>query len=841
MYNQLPILDLLPRLLSCLKTGNQIILKAATGAGKSTALPLQLIKRSDSEIGFSGQILLLEPRRIAVRSIAHFIATSLGEKVGKSVGYRMRGENKETKNTRLVVITEGILTRMLQSDPELVGVDLIIFDEFHERNLHSDVGLAFSLEVQATLREDLKLLVMSATLDYEDLHTIMPEASFIESQGRSYPISYVYDPVSVHQSSFYRDKLQSISQKIIYWLEKESGSALVFLSGQKEIRILSRCLKARLADDVQLYCLYGRQTLAEQERAIAPATRGYRKLVLTTNVAETSLTIEGIRLVFDLGLERVDTWDPKSRITKLETKQIAKSSAIQRAGRAGRTQEGVCIRFYSKEVFEHMQSFAEPDILRSDLTDLAFELVQWGAFDVTDLAWLDTPNPAYLQSAFVLLQTLDIINAQHQLTQTGKAVAKLALSPRWGIMVHMAQVFDSASCEQDWMKLACLLVAIMEQHISHTNADLTLILESIVSKRHTTSSFILKRTASLLSALGVKDTLIGIDEKKIGVLLSIAYPDRVGLLRKDLAGQGSVFSLSNGQLATLSEYTSLALSDFIVAVDLSQMPHGEQAIFLAATVDMDLYAKMMPQRFVWQNKAYWNETLGRIISEKRYMCGQLVLTSVPDKAPSDEVIMQGLLCAIQQKGLSVLPWNEKARSLWLRYQWLSASFDEFKSAHPINDAYLLAHVQQWLSPFLTGIKSIKALQKINLYNALEAWIGWDKVKKINQLAPTHYVVPTGSLIKLRYRKEEAPILSVRIQEMYGQEKTPMIAQGRCALVVELLSPAHRSLQVTQDLASFWQSSYKEVQKEMKGRYPKHIWPDDPAHHQATKKIKKYFK
>lgn len=839
MQKILPIDEIISRLMALLQEKNQIILKAPTGAGKSTFLPLRLLDAiSSGTLPIKGQILLLEPRRIAAKNIAYFIAKQLGESPGQTIGYRMRGDVKVSAATKLLIVTEGVLTRMLQEDPELGDIGLIIFDEFHERSIHADTGLAFSLDVQSALRDDLKILLMSATLDESDFKKLMPDADYIESAGRSYAIDIHYDSVTNRKNRY-----EDMGRKILYWLSQEEGSALFFLPGQKEIRFLTAYLKERLLPDVELHSLYGRQSIKEQEAAIMPAPDGMRKLVLTTNVAETSLTIEGIRIVFDSGLERIANWDPKSRITELETKQISKSSAIQRAGRAGRVQEGVCIRFYTKENFEFMQHYGKPEILHTDLTDLALELVQWGVTDVSELMWLDQPNTACLESAYDLLHLLGITDNRKNLTPFGKKQAHLGVSPRLGAMLQKAREWSESPEICGILSMATLSAAIIEQHLSDRSLDMGFLLESVAAKRHPQAFLLLKRAKVLFSRLSSASFVLKIDHRMLGILCAVAYPDRIGLKKEEVKPSADryKFSLSNGQLVTLDEKSAIAQAPSIVALDIMRAEKGAQSVFLAVQVDLSFLNTYMPNLFKWENTAYWDETKSAIVGEKRFICGDLVIKTRANHELSPEVIEEALLGAIRQKGLEVLPWNEKSLSLWQRYQWICGEFETFCTSEAMDNTYLLAHIAEWLSPFLTGIKSIKALQKIHLYDALEAWIGWDKVKNLNDLAPVYYEVPTGSQIRLRYEKGKAPVLSVRMQEMYGQEETPKIAHGQCALVVELLSPAQRPLQVTQDLASFWQHGYKEVQKEMKGRYPKHIWPDDPAHHQATKKTKKYFK
>ena len=649
--SSLPVAAVLPELLSALQHAPQVLLNAPTGAGKSTWLPLQIL----AEGNIAGRIILLEPRRLAARNVAQRLAELLGEKPGETVGFRMRAETCVGPQTRLEVVTEGILTRMIQRDPELTGVGLVILDEFHERSLQADLALALLLDVQQGLRDDLKLLIMSATLDNDRLQRLLPEAPVVVSEGRAYPVERRFSPLSAHQRF---DEAVAVAAAEL--LRHEQGSMLLFLPGVGEIQRVQEQLTERVAEDVILCPLYGALPLSEQRKAILPAPAGKRKVLLATNIAETSLTIEGIRLVVDSAQERVARFDPRTGLTRLVTQRISQASMTQRAGRAGRLSPGICLHLLGKEQAERAAAQSEPEILHSDLSALLLDA-------------------------------------------------------------------DDALGRHEWLIAPLLLQG-------SASPD-----------------------ARMLLALPVE----------IGELIA-ARPE----------------------LAKSSD-----------------------------TVE-------------------WDEAQGTLKAWRRTVIGQLVIKTQPLAKPSEAELHQAMLNGIREKGLGVLNWTPEAEQLRLRLhcaaQWLP------EEAWPaVDDASLLASLEAWLLPQMNGVHSLRALKALDLRQALQDWLPWPLRQKLDRELPTHYTVPTGSRLAIRYHAENPPALAVRMQEMFGEATTPVIAEGRVPLVLELLSPAQRPLQITRDLSAFWQGSYREVQKEMKGRYPKHVWPDDPANAAPTRRSKKY--
>ncbi|RTZ15003.1 ATP-dependent helicase HrpB [Vibrio aquaticus] len=812
--SQLPIQGVMPELLSGVRDNSQLILKAAPGAGKSTYFPLQLLL----EEVVSGKIIMLEPRRLAARNIARYLASQLGESVGERVGYRVRGENKTSPQTQLEVVTEGVLTRMIQSDPELSGVDLIIFDEFHERSIHADTALAFCLEIQEALRDDLKLVVMSATLDHNALGKLLPEAQFVESQGRSHPVEYRYAPMKAN------DRLEDVMAKqIVSLINSESGSLLAFLPGVAAIKRVEERLQT-LPSDVQICPLYGQLEFAQQQAAIQPASDGKRKIVLATNIAETSLTIEGIRLVVDSGLERVAKFDLKSGVTKLEQTRIAQSSAEQRAGRAGRIESGICVRLYSESQLAQQPYVPQPEIVHTDLSNLVLELAQWGAQDPNELSWLDVPPSAAISQAKSLLQQLGLIDDKGQLTESGKKAGELGLDPRSSAMLAGAQHHT---------KTAVAIVALLEDPERNT-LDFLHSVHRFKSGKHSKQRIVMQRAKALAARLGIRFDLGDIEESQVATLLAIAFPDRIGQSRLNQLGR---FVLANGHGADVQETERLASSDYIVVLDLMRSHSDSSRIFSA--VELDIYSLQQTNSALFESieSVDWDEKRGKLVAEKQLKLGRLIIERVALPEPSSEKMTQALLNFIQRKGLSVLNWSEASKALLERLrcgqEWLPD-----QSWPDLSEAGLVAHLDKWLEPYLNGVNSVKALAKVDLHAALLAYLGWPLNQEIDQWLPTHYQVPTGSKKAIRYQQGQDPVLSVRMQEVFGEQSSPQIAQGRKTLVLELLSPAQRPLQVTRDLASFWSGSYKEVQKEMKGRYPKHVWPDDPANHVATTKTKR---
>ncbi|MGF1861782.1 ATP-dependent helicase HrpB [Photobacterium profundum] len=835
--SQLPIDTVLPDLLTTLASSPQLILKAPPGAGKSTRLPLELlVSRSKAIQGGAlfGRIIMLEPRRLAARNIANYLSKQLGERVGETVGLRVRGESKVSKATQLEIVTEGVMTRMLQQDPELKGIDLLIFDEFHERSIHADTALALALEVQEALRDDLKLLVMSATLDADALKGLLPDAGYIESNGRCFPVEYRYKSVSDHYQL-----LESCCRETLQLLDTEPGSILIFLPGAGEIKRLADMLTERVADNVLISPLFGQLSNEQQQQAIMPAPKGKRKVVLATNIAETSLTIEGIRLVIDCGLERIALWDPKTGISRLEQVRIAQSSAEQRSGRAGRLEPGICVRLYSEEQLSRQPITPQPEILRADLTSLAMELAQWGCNDASELRWSDVPpQPALLQSRR-LLQQLGIMDERFQLTEVGKQTQTMGTDPRHAVMLITAQQFDSNHTvgRSSAVTTAALLVALLEDPPRGMNSpDVHFQLNLLESGKLPRARQYQLRAKQHLAKLSQPASLsLSVSAEWIAPIMAAGYPDRIALSR----GTDGRYQLSNGQGVMLPADEPMANEAMLVVADVVKTRQGDSRVFSCVATDSHRLQELLPSLFSEQEWLDWDDKKGRLTAEKHLCCGKIILQRSVMDAPDPAKASEALLNAIMRKGLSVLPWNEKTSNLLTRarcaHEWLPDL-----DLPAMDDQTLLADAELWLLPFMTGMTTLKSIARLDLKAALEARLGWEQAKMLDVVLPTHFQVPTGSRYPIRYQVGHKPVLAVRMQEMFGEKTSPQIANGRVPLVLELLSPAQRPLQITQDLAAFWQGSYRDVQKEMKGRYPKHVWPDDPANHLPTRRTKKYM-
>ncbi|MGY3961606.1 ATP-dependent helicase HrpB [Aeromonas popoffii] len=814
--SQLPIVSVLPALFAAIDSHASVILQAPPGAGKSTLLPLELVCQNR----LPGRILMLEPRRLAARNIASFLARQLGEPVGERIGLRVRGESRTSARTRLEIVTEGVLTRMLQQDPELAGVSLVIFDEFHERSLHADTALAFAIESQQGLRDDLKLLIMSATLDGMALESLLPDAPVIRSEGRGFPIDYHYRPLNRQQ--WLEPQVGAV---VLEALASHAGSALVFLPGQGEIERLAQWLEGRLPDDVRLAPLYGRLDMAAQQAAIEPAQVGRRKLVLTTNVAETSLTIEGIHMVIDSGLERRASFDLKSGVTRLETRQIARASATQRAGRAGRLGPGVCYRLWSGEVQERLAEQSPPDILTQELTGLLLDAAQWGA-KVESLPLLDMPPAAAVASAQRLLVSLGAMTpeGEQQLTPAGRAMAAFGTHPRLARMLLRARALEAEGLTGT-VADAAFLVALLEEDLRGS--------ERLSVLFHRRLGALRQGAARWFERLGVRS---GASQRQaqgqwLGLLCALAWPDRIGKLRS-----GSRYQLSSGVSCDLVEGHPCQGQAALIAIEMGQNDRGSR-IFIAEPVELDELARQLPELVSERQWFDWDEREERVRAERQLVIGELVLSQRPLTELSDEQKGRCLLQGIRRKGLHVLPWDESSEGLLARLRcardWIP---DDGWPA--MDDESLLARLEEWLLPALSGMTRLEQLKRLNLNDILRQSLPWPLPKRLDDALPSHFTAPTGSRVRIRYQPGQAPVIPVRIQEMFGQGTTPCVADGRVALVVELLSPARRPLQITADLAAFWAGSYELVKKEMKGRYPRHYWPDNPLEAMPTSVTKK---
>ncbi|EJD6421938.1 ATP-dependent helicase HrpB [Citrobacter freundii] len=805
----LPVAAVVPELFTALDASTQVLLTAPTGAGKSTWLPLRLLEHG----GIKGRIILLEPRRLAARNVAQRLAELLNEKPGETVGYRMRAQSCVGSQTRLEVVTEGVLTRMIQRDPELTGVGLVILDEFHERSLQADLALALLLDVQQGLRDDLKLLIMSATLDNGRLQQLLPDAPMIISEGRTFPVERRYQPLAAHLRF---DEAVAIATAEL--LRHESGSLLLFLPGVGEILRVQEQLITRVGGDVVLCPLYGALTLVEQRQAILPAPQGKRKVVLATNIAETSLTIEGIRLVVDCAQERVARYDARTGLTRLITQRISQASMTQRAGRAGRLEPGICLHLLAKEQAERAAAQGEPEILQSDLSGLLMELLQWGCTDPEQLNWLDTPPAINLQAAKRLLQMLGALEGD-RLSARGQKMAALGNDPRLAAMLVSTKNDDEAAS-------AAKLAAILEEPPRGGSTDL-----AVAFSRNQPAWQ--QRSQQLLKRLNVRSGQP--DSALLPLLLAQAFADRIARRR----GQEGRYQLANGMGAMLDADDALGRHEWLIAPLLLQGSASPDArILLALPLDIEALMQTCPELLQQSDTIEWDEAQGTLKALRRSRIGQLTVKVQPLAKPSEEELHQAMLNGIRDKGLSVLNWTPEAEQFRLRLQCAANWLPEYDWP-AVDEDSLLNTLELWLLPHMSGVHSLRALKALNVGQALRGLLDWSMLQRLDSELPAHYTVPTGSRIAIRYHEDNPPVLAVRMQEMFGEANTPTIAQGRVPLVLELLSPAQRPLQVTSDLSAFWQGSYREVQKEMKGRYPKHVWPDDPANTAPTRRTKKY--
>jgi len=825
----LPIEAILPELKQQLTSQHQVILQAPPGAGKSTFLPLRLLK----ERWFAGKIIMLEPRRLAARNIAHYLASQLGEEVGEKVGYRLRGEAKVSAKTQLEIVTEGILIRLLQQDPELNGIDLVIFDEFHERNLQADLGLALCLDVQSSLRDNLTLLIMSATLDNGVLQQHLQDASYLSCEGRSFPIDYVYYPIlttaSRHPDQVPQQALVSLIQKAY---QEQSGNILVFVAGVKEILACCRELQAWINNNqlaVLLAPLYGQLSLDEQQIAIQTPTKNKRKIVVATNIAETSLTIDGITVVVDSGMERSVKFQAQTGIGKLINQSISEASATQRAGRAGRLSAGTCYRLWAKE--KRLNAQSQAPILQSDLTALMLEISAWGVSHPSQLPFLTQPPEGHIQVAQQLLKDLNAIDANGRCTKHGEKIIEFGLSPRLGHMLITAKVLESDLKEKGIVALACLLAAFLESN-EKSSDDIVAELASVSYQVKTQYKKLLKKCA--VSAPSI------LPLQYCGVLLAIAFPDRIALSRDN---ENHDYLLSNGAGVALHQHSVLLNKKMLVVADLALS--GQQSnslIYKACAISLDDIKTLLPDYLAVTDYLFWSLKENKLIAEKRLMLGKITIERTPLERVSKEQKLQALLNAIRQVGLSMLFWSDANTALLNRLRYASSQYrlanrgDQFD----YSETTLLKTLDKWLAPFCIGVTQPEQFKKVDLKAALLSCLSWEQQQKLEADFPQNIIVPTGSAIKLLYREQQDPLLSVKMQELYGQAQTPTIFEGKVAIQLALLSPAMKPLQVTQNLGSFWAGAYKEVQKEMKGRYPKHFWPDDPANAIATRKTKKHL-
>ncbi len=829
----LPINDAIPSLLSVLQAGNRAVVQAPPGAGKTTAIPLALLKEDWAK---NGKILMLEPRRLAARSAARHMASLLGQKVGETVGYRVQMDNCISDKTRIEILTEGILTRRLQSDPELEGINAIIFDEYHERSLQADLGLALSLDCQEGLREDLKLIVMSATLDGDAISALLDDAPIISSEGRAFPVDtkYLGKPEQLHYGR--PDIVGATTKAIRKALKEETGSLLIFLPGEGEIRKVEAELKStKLPNHIQVTPLFGAMPLAEQDKAIRPTIEGERKIVLATNIAETSLTINGIRVVIDSGFKRIAKYNPSNGLTHLETKMISIASATQRQGRAGRVEAGICYRLWDKNNEGAMSPFDSPEIIEADLSSLALDLANWGLVDTKQLKWLDSPNPALLSQARDLLYQLGAIDQEYHITAHGQTLSRLPMHPRLGHMILKGQ-------EVGFAKEACDIAALLSERDlikDRKKCDFRLRVESLphhpFGKRiRALSSHWFKRLPK--SNMPKSSTLLEYPDSITGLLLSLAYPDRIALRRQ---GADARYQLANNRGAKLDELDKLSTEPCLCVADLSG-DGRDSFIRMGAPIELPALKEFYEDNLDRGTFAQWDKRTRSIKARTQLRLGSLILQDAPsENLPSDQ-IESALFTGIRDLGIASLPWKKESLDYLQR---LRVAHHLSPNDWPdVSDDNLLNTLETWLAPFLSShidkCRKIEDLRSLDLKAPLIALLDWPQQQTLEKFVPTHWPVPSGSNIKIDYTIPDTPVLAVKLQEMFGATETPKIGGGKCALTLHLLSPARRPLQITQNLESFWSDSYHAVKAEMKGRYPRHPWPDDPMSHQATAKIKK---
>lgn len=832
----LPISSVVPEIRKALSTRPNTLLQAPPGAGKTTLVPLALLDEPWLE---GRKIIMLEPRRLATRAAAMRMADLMGEKPGQTVGYRMRMDTKVGPKTRIEVVTEGILTRLLQEDPSLERVGLLIFDEFHERSIHADLGLALALESQDVLRDELKILIMSATLDGEALASMLDNAPVITSKGRSFPVDTRYEPVA----GFKRDALDAynvipkVIAKIRQVIEEEDGDILVFLPGVSEIRRVDKGLRASgLAKDVLICPLYANLSKGEQGAAILSSAQNKRKIVLATSIAETSLTIEGVRIVIDSGLMRVSRFSPGSGMSRLETVEVTRASADQRRGRAGRLEEGVCYRLWPKAKI--LKEHGKPEIVEADLTSLALELALWGEREATRLRWLDMPPKSAMSHAGELLKLLEAVDDEGSITAYGKKMANLPLHPRLAHMVLKGKELGLAS-------LACYIAAILSEKDmlrcdrGYNDADVRLRVDLLKSSEPLTFPGVSldlnarKRIRLLADQLMKKlgGSTINADSNQSGLLLAFAYPDRIAKKRVDGAG---TFLLSNGKGAHMNQHEPLARESYLAVSSLSGETR-DSPIFMAAPLSLEEIEMYFVSLIKEVDSIRWVSSSQSVVSRRKRHLGSILLSDGPIADPDGSLILEAMLKGVRQAGIDSFPWNKKNRMFQNRVNFLHK---QKYNLPDFSDDTLLENIGSWLAPWLSKMTRLDHLKRLDLQSILSSMLSYEKLKLLDKEAPTHILVPSGSRIPIDYEDSNKPFLAVRLQEMFGLDETPSVAGGRVKLRLHLLSPANRPIQVTEDLGGFWEKTYFDVRKEMKGRYPKHYWPDDPLNAMPTKRVKR---
>ena len=811
----LPIDAALPALRTALANRNAAVLVAPPGAGKTTRVPLVLLEESWAK---NKKILVLEPRRLAARAAATRMAVTLGEQVGDAVGLRVRFGSRVTKRTRIEVVTEGVFTRFVIDDPSLEGVAAVLFDEFHERSLDADLGLALARDSQQALRPDLKLLVMSATLYSARVAALLGDAPAIESEGRAFPVETRY---------LGRDPRAPIERQVTEALERalrtEAGSLLVFLPGAGEIRRTESLLKERINDTaVDIVALYGALDAREQDRAISPAPPGRRKVVLATSIAETSLTIEGVRVVIDSGLSRVPRYEPDVGITRLETVRVSRAAADQRRGRAGRVEPGVCYRLWDEPQTASLEAYTRPEILSADLSSFMLDLTQWGVSDPGKLAFLDPPPRAALAEAKTLLAELGAIDSDGRITEEGRKLRALPLPPR------LARMVVDAAAEGAGELAAGIAAVVTERGLGGDDVDLRHRLDNFRrdrSKRADDARAMVRRWAETAGGKAAAS------EHSPGSLLALAYPDRIA---KNRGAGGGSFLLANGRGGNVDPASPLAREPYLAVAELTGAAAASRIVLAAAITLGEIEAQFAGQ--IEEDEAITFEAASASLRSRRIrklralMLSERTLPVAPGAAAA-KLLAEGAAGL----GMAKLPWSKAQLQFRDRVNFLRrAEGDEWPD---LSDRALARTATDWLAPFLDGKTALSQVVADDLAAALDVLVPWNLRQRLNAEAPTHFMAPSGSNVPIDYEGEEGPKLAIRVQELFGLAVHPVIARGHVPLLIELLSPAHRPVQVTRDLPGFWRGSYKDVRSDLRGRYPKHPWPDDPLTAPATRRAK----
>jgi ATP-dependent helicase HrpB len=808
----LPIDSILPDLLRAIEQTPIILLSAPPGVGKTTRAPIALLSAPALK---QQKLILLEPRRLAARRAAEYMSAQLGESVGSTVGFRIRGETSAGPRTRIEVVTEGILTRMLQNDPALTGVSCILFDEFHERSIHADLGLALTLDVQTHLRPDLKILIMSATLDGVRLREILPNAPLIQSEGRAYPVetSYLRFPIEGPVET-------DVASRVEYALARNTGDLLVFLPGQREIRRVAALLETRsLPSEVVVHQLFGEAPYRQQQAAIAPAPPGKRKVILSTSISETSLTIDGVRVVIDSGLARLPRFDPRRGMGGLVTVPVSRATADQRRGRAGRQAPGTCYRLWLEST--QLPPYPQPEILAVDLAPLALELARWGDPEGTRLRFIDRPPGAHLRQARSLLALLGALDTNGAITPHGQAMAELPVHPRLAHMMLRGRDLGIGS-------LACDVAALLEEREILTDSapeDIDLFsrwhaFRTGTGAERLTRERVRQEARRLAGFLGLKTE--STNEKHLGMLLALAYPERVARKRDETPSR---YQLVSGTGALLPSGSTLNREKFLAIGDADGIG-TEAKVFLATTITKEEIEEAFADRIEENNEVRWVPAKEAVVARRVRKLGSLILSegaSRPEAAEGCAAMIEG----IRLMGSDSLPWKKETRSLQHRSEWLRRSGLAPQPWPDLSDANLLATLETWLGPSLIGIRQRAQLQKVDLSAALGTLFRRDQRTALDRLAPSHLTLPSGSRAALLYEGVETPVLATPLQELFGQTDTPRIGGGSVSVVLHLLSPARRPLAITQNLHNFWVTTYPSLRLQLRARYPKHSWPEDP--------------